>query len=347
MFRMTRRSFQKLLNLVRDDIAVKNEQNAINSSGSAISPETRLYATLRWLAGGSYLDICLAFGLDQTNFYGRNYILWRTIEALDKRFVLGFSLDPLVLEKVAADFQETSHGQLQGCVSAIDGWICRTRRPSRKEAGMAVKSYRNRKNMWGILVLAGCDAKCRFNIFSCQWSGGTHDCLAWEGSFMKRVLDEGRLPDKYFVIGDEAFVNTPQFLVPWSGRGLGPWKDAFNYFLSFARQCIERAFGLLTKRWGVFWRRLECAMERWGLVCNVAAKLHNFCIDEGEVDVPCQHPGNIAEGDVCEVWDNEDAEPDEFVMSFRSSGRTRFNITRALERNGIFRPPHAFAHSRA
>lgn len=83
-------------------------------------------------------------------------------------------------------------------------------------------------------MLAGCDSKCRFNMFSCQWSGGTHDCLAWEGCNMKCVLDDGLLPEKYFVIGDEAFVNTPQFLVPWSGRGLGPWKDSFNYYLSSA-----------------------------------------------------------------------------------------------------------------
>ena len=30
-------------------------------------------------------------------------------------------------------------------------------------------------------------------------------------------MDSNLLPEEYYVIGDEAFVNTNQFLVPWSG----------------------------------------------------------------------------------------------------------------------------------
>ena len=48
------------------------------------------------------------------------------------------------------------------------------------------------------------------------------------------------------------------------------------------RQCIKRAFGLLTCRWGIFWRPLQCDFNHWPLVCTVAAKLHNFCIDMNE-----------------------------------------------------------------
>ena len=29
----------------------------------------------------------------------------------------------------------------------------------------------------------------------------------------------------------------------------------------------------------MFWRRLVCSMDRWSLVIQVAAKLHNLCID--------------------------------------------------------------------
>mmetsp|Transcript_20236 Transcript_20236/g.29052 ORF Transcript_20236/g.29052 Transcript_20236/m.29052 type:complete len:117 (-) Transcript_20236:50-400(-) len=82
--------------------------------------------------------------------------------------------------------------------------------------------------------------------------------------------------------GDEAFVNTQQFLVPWSGRGLDPWKVSFNYHLSSMRQCIERSFSHLTQRWGIFWRPLQCGVDKWTLVCTVTAKLHNYIIDMGE-----------------------------------------------------------------
>ena len=38
------------------------------------------------------------------------------------------------------------------------------------------------------------------------------------------------------------------------GRGLDRYKDSFNYWLSHSRQAVERAFGMLTQRWGIFWR---------------------------------------------------------------------------------------------
>jgi hypothetical protein len=354
MFRMSRISFYKLLDLITSKISV-DTQKAINSSGSAICAKARLAATIRWLAGGSYLDICLCYGLDPSNFFNRNYVLWKTMHALDSEIKLGFSLDPTVLSATARGFSKASGGQLLHCVSAIDGWVCKTRCPTKKEAGLAVKSYRNRKNCWGIVVLAGCHAQCRFNMVSAQWSGSTHDCLAWEACNIKRGIDRGLLPTPYYVIGDEAFVNEDQVLVPWSGRGLGPWKDSFNYHLSSARQCIERAFGMLTQRWGVFWRPLKVGLERWGLVVTVAAKLHNYCVDEKE-ELVSQHKSNMAQGDVCEVitsdaGQNDEDDIDVFKLHTSSGGHgkrgTRLTITTMLQCTGKLRPTHALHNSRA
>jgi hypothetical protein len=39
-------------------------------------------------------------------------------------------------------------------------------------------AYRNRHGCWGLVVFAGCDANCCYNIFSCMYSGSTSDCLA-------------------------------------------------------------------------------------------------------------------------------------------------------------------------
>lgn len=46
---------------------------------------------------------------------------------------------------------------------------------------------------------------------------------------MKRELDSGSLPIQYYFIGDEAFSNRDQFLVPYSGSGLERAKDSFKY----------------------------------------------------------------------------------------------------------------------
>ena len=119
---------------------------AIISSGSAISNETKLFCTLRWLGGGSYLDITFAFGVSKAAFFrdGRGGIIWPTMYAIDRAFVIGMPLgDVQALRRLADDYAELSHGMLTDCVLAIDGWVCKTRKPNADEVD-AVLSYRNR-----------------------------------------------------------------------------------------------------------------------------------------------------------------------------------------------------------
>jgi hypothetical protein len=168
---------------------------------------------------------------------------------------------------------------------------------------------------------------------------------------MKRLLDDGLLPSEYYIVGDEAYVNTQQLLTPWSGRGIGVWKDSFNFHLSGMRQCIERAFGQMTKRWGILWRPLSFAFALWPDVITLCAKLHNYCIDEGgqTMEVPIhQHEENRQEGDVCELILNENhLEPDAPNLRGLTRGDRRKAITTNLQVRGIVRPAHARMNSRA
>ncbi len=80
MFRMDRDTFMVLLRRLEeywgDRVdSIYNERFAISSSGSSISAMTRLAVTLRFLAGGSYLDICFAFGVAPGSFYANEGIL--------------------------------------------------------------------------------------------------------------------------------------------------------------------------------------------------------------------------------------------------------------------------------
>ena len=127
--------------------------------------------------------------------------------------------------------------------------------------------------------MAGCDADCHYNIFSCVNSGSTNDCLGWDVREASKVVEHSDWPSDFYVIGDEAFVCTNNFLTPYSGRGLGPWKDAFNFYLSSMRQCVERSFALLVQHWGILWHPLQFDFRYWTRVLMALAKLHNFCID--------------------------------------------------------------------
>jgi hypothetical protein len=107
---------------------------------------------------------------------------------------------------------------------------------------------------------------------------------------------------------------------------------------------VERAFGMLTQRWGIYWRLFRFAFDRWPLVILCTIKLHNFCIDRN-VDVPLQrYDQAVRDGDVWEVNDN--SRVDDNDLRGRATGDRRRQITSSLEAQGILRPLHAMVNSR-
>ena len=83
-FRMDRAAFGDLYKLVYGDM-MPDVKKGTNSSGSAVTPLIKLAVTLRWLAGGSYIDICGLFGLGVGSFFSSRGPLWPTIEILNIR----------------------------------------------------------------------------------------------------------------------------------------------------------------------------------------------------------------------------------------------------------------------
>ena len=96
----------------------------MNSSGSPVTPLIKLAATIRWLAGGMYIDICAVFGLSQTTFFHPlRGPLWPTIYALDVALadMVVFPTDLDSCTKAAKEFANYSRNMLQHCVCAVDG----------------------------------------------------------------------------------------------------------------------------------------------------------------------------------------------------------------------------------
>jgi hypothetical protein len=351
-FRMPRERFNELQHLIKRDIT-RNKEMARRSSGSEVCSKTRLAIVLRFLVVGSYLDIAALYGISQSNFFNSKHgVLWTTLEALDKHLPVEFSLNDDELKKKFAKIcgvRGQGGNVMPGCVQAIDGWVMMTRCPTKKEVGThAIKSYRNRKEYWALVIMGGCDANLKFGLFSAMSSGSTHDSIALEfTSFKQKVLDGKMLPPQYYTVGDEAFKCTDQLLVPWSGTGLGPWKDSFNYHLSSMRQCIERAFGVLTKRWGIFWRPLQCRFDTWSTIAIVCAKLHNWCIDKG-ILLYERAAKDRQEGDEWNTIDNDSTPADgQEAMDRRPSGERRRVFTDRFEQEGIKRPNFAEHNSRS
>jgi hypothetical protein len=180
MFRLSREAFYWLLLKLKMDLQPKASLRQRLHFDREITAKTKLAITLRWLAGGSYLDIYFAFGVAISTFFKSDGILWGTIAAIDNNIDIGFPLNDIQkLEEISEGFSGQCKRRMTGCVMAVDGWVMKTRCPNITEVTNQI-CYRNRKGVWGLVIFAGCDHMCRFIMFSVKCPGSTNDCIAWE-----------------------------------------------------------------------------------------------------------------------------------------------------------------------
>ena len=126
--RMSKSSFNKLLGMIRHKLEVN--QKRAKSRGGAIIPELCLYCTLRYLAGGSYLDICDIAGISRSSFYR---VIWKTMRVINQTGALRvlWPRESRQLNQAISDFTTISKdGAINNCVGAIDGYLLRIKVPT-------------------------------------------------------------------------------------------------------------------------------------------------------------------------------------------------------------------------
>ncbi|XP_021839034.1 uncharacterized protein [Spinacia oleracea] len=201
----------------------------------------------------------------------------------------------------------------EGVVGALDGTHIKMtvsvedRRPR----------YRDRKGDLSTNVLATCDPNIRFTYVLPGWEGSTSD---------PRVLrDALRRPNGLKV--PRSFSNAEGFLAPYKGtryhlnlwRGNTPtyYKELFNLRHSSARNTIERAFGLLKKRWSILRDASFFPKKIQIRIMNACFILHNFLREENMEETSLMQE---VEEDLLnmEAIDEEDEE-DDYILTARST----------------------------
>ncbi len=276
-YRLHREDFFDVHDKIKEDIE-SDKKYADLSSGSPIPTILKLAITLRFLAGGSYLDIAFGYEVHESSVY---VVVWDVLEAINKhvdniKFPYG---DEIKLRDLEQSFMKFHNGNFPGTVAAGDGIVFRIWKPPGFAVDENITSFFNRKGFYGYGMQGFCDGNCKFVHISMKTCSSTHDSTAYIVSGMSKIIEQGLLPPWAHIVLDDAYNCSQQELTPWKGRDLTPEKDTFNYFLSLNRQCIERAFGILVQRWGVFWRAMRVAFHRIPLIITVCCKLHNMCID--------------------------------------------------------------------
>jgi len=82
-------------------------------------------------------------------------------------------------------------------------------------------------------------------------------------------------------------------VTPFKNVSLGS-KDAYNFYQSQVRIRVECSFGMLVHRWAILRKPMPCnyTLGRITSLTHALCKLHNYCIDEGEIKSYAQTRGD-------------------------------------------------------
>jgi hypothetical protein len=333
-YRLSRDGFKALLGLLRVDLEVENKVLAKRAKfGALVPPEAKLAIALRFLAGGSPLDLRLIYCVSKSYVY---HCIWLVIDAVNKALEIDFPIDdPQKLKILEEEFAAASRGGIwRGQVGALDGVHFAQRAPSKSDVDNAMKYFVGRKDKYALLCMAICDARRRIIYYDISQAPTTHDSLAWGASKLGRRIMNGELPKPYFINADAAFSLSDSVITPSGGED-----DDFDFHQSSNRMPIECAFGILIKRWGLLWRPLTVRFDRRAPLIGACMRLHNFCIDSGIADetevthgLGCVQPGRWA---ACPKFDR-DGRPVEHLYAVAAQ-RRRASLRSRSRRDELMR----------
>ncbi|CAD6202911.1 unnamed protein product [Miscanthus lutarioriparius] len=132
-----------------------------------------------------------------------------------------------------------------------------------------------------------CDFDLKFTFISSGWEGSASDA-----GVLRSALGKGfTVPAGKFYLVDGGYANTPSFLAPYRGvkyhlsefrrRGqrrnaYANYKELFNHRHAILRNHIERAFGVLKKRFPILKVGTHYPIESQVMIPASAAVFHNI-----------------------------------------------------------------------
>ncbi len=270
-----------------------------NLGGGFVTIEIRLCVTLRMLAGASYLDL-IWYGVSTNHVHA---IFEEMISIIDKSLpsneIFGMQYTADYLNKLSSQWsaimmKKKGADLMKGTILAGDGLVVAINAPTEEDRSkckvLDITHFRNRKGCFGIVCQAFCDAFGMFRVFEVLWPGSTNDITAYKQTNLFQACKNGLITSGYHIVLDEAYssIGDSNHLTPFSkiqlkkSRSFSEEKyskmKAFNFLLSSQRITIERAFGMLVRKFGILWKPLEHSLALNIRIIFVCAKLHNFCI---------------------------------------------------------------------
>jgi hypothetical protein len=272
-YRMPYCSFLELHSILVNRLTVNEKMARISTPSAPISTVSRLGAALIMLGGGRSMEAMRTHGLARDTVYKNLRKVVRAIIS-EPRLAIVCDNSETGLQERAARFKEKSDFGLMECATgAIDGLTFEIICP--KNVLNQTMYFSGGKQMYCVNMQAVCDSNGLFLAVSCKHVGSTHDSLAFDTGGLKNLCS-GMIPP-YHWAGDNAYTLSRTMMVPFPGM-VSAEEESMNYYISQLRITIERAFGILVQRWGIFWSALKFKISFVLQLIEACCRLHNFCL---------------------------------------------------------------------
>ncbi|XP_073120064.1 uncharacterized protein [Henckelia pumila] len=201
------------------------------------------------------------------------------------------------------------------CLGALDGTYISIHVPHKDKP-----KYRNRKGTTTVNILAVCDQYMKFIYALTSWEWSAADARVLKDAVTRQ--DGLKIPRGCYYLCDNGYGNIEGFLTPfwrtryhmneWVNGSLAPqnYKECFNSKHCRARNVIERAFGLLKKRWAILRSPSFYPLKVQNRIIMACILLHNFVRTEMHDD-----PLEVEDW----IIDPMDAPEDDFIDNVESS----------------------------
>ncbi|XP_072148506.1 uncharacterized protein [Setaria viridis] len=171
---------------------------------------------------------------------------------------------------------------VQNCIGAIDG----THIPITIAEDKA-PPYRNRKGTLSHNVMLACNFDLNFTFISCGWEGSASDAGVFRSAVSKGFI----VPEGKFYLVDGGYANTSSFIALYRGvryhlsefrrrrssqSGYANYKELFNHHHALLRNHIERAIGVLKKRFPILKVGTFHPIENQFKIAAAAVAFHNI-----------------------------------------------------------------------
>lgn len=222
MFRMKKSWFITLTQKIEEKVSpaifksekylasqVSRTHAATATVGGFISGEIKLALTIRMLAGASYLDLMMVYGITSTSIYRSFH---ECIGWINETFTFPLSAwlrtcDTAALRDVSNGFAERSDGAFSGCIGALDGIAIRIDCPTLAEDENPGQ-YFCRKGFFALNAQCICDSRKKILWISTGHIGSSHDSSAFTSTALFDYLEEISdflYENGFFIAGDSAY----------------------------------------------------------------------------------------------------------------------------------------------